>query len=94
VTVLVVVMVVPLLVVVDVDEGVRLLVAGGTSVTDDVTAVEVTVDVEVDVDTDVLAALAGLSTPQATRFSASAEVCPPMSAPSCSTIDEPLEPLS
>lgn len=74
----------------DVDEGVSMTVAGGTGVT----AVVVTVDVEVDVETDVLAAFGGLSTPQAMRFSESGELWLPMSAPWCSTIDEPSEPLS
>ena len=83
-TVLVLV-VAPLLEVGDVDEGVSGVVVGGTVVT---------VDVEVDVETDVLAALAGLSTPQAMRLSESAELWPPRSAPCCSTIDEPWEPLS
>lgn len=69
----------------DVDEGVTVTVAGGTLVT---------VDVEIDVETDVLAVFAGLSTPQAMRFSASGELGPPMSAPRCSTIDEPSDPLS
>ena len=69
----------------DVDEGVSEIVVGGTVVT---------VDVEVDVETDVLAALAGFSTPHAMRLSESAELWPPRSAPCCSTIDEPLEPLS
>jgi hypothetical protein len=69
----------------DVDEGVSVTVAGGT---------EVTVDVEIDVETDVLAALAGLSTPQAMRLSEFAELWLPKSALSCSTIDEPSEALS
>lgn len=87
-TVLVFVLVLALLLEVgDVDEGVSVTVAGGT-------AVVVTVDVEIDVETDVLAALAGLSTPQAIRLSESAELWLPMSAPWCSTIDEPSEPLS
>ena len=79
-----------LVVVGDVDEGVTVTVAGGTVVT----ALVVTVDVEVDVETDVLVVLAGLSTPQAMRLSESAELWPPTSAPWCSTIDEPSEPLS
>ena len=74
----------------DVDEGVAVAVAGGTVVT----AVVVTVDVEIDVEIDVLVVLAGLSTPQAMRLSESAELWLPTSAPWCSTIDEPLEPLS
>ena len=74
----------------DVDEGVAVTVAGGTAVT----AVVVTVDVEIDVETDVLVVLAGLSTPQATRLSESAELWLPTSAPWCSTIDEPSEPSS
>ena len=80
----------PLLEVGDVDEGVSVVVAGGTVVT----AVVVTVDVEIEVETDVLAVLAGLSTPQAMRLSESAELWLPRSAPWCSTIDEPWEPLS
>jgi hypothetical protein len=86
VTVTVLVPVLVLVLVGDVVEGVSLVVAGETVV--------VMVDVETDVETDVLAVFAGLSTPQATRFSASAELWPPMSAPSCSTIDEPSDPLS
>lgn len=89
VTVLVLVLA-PLLVVGDVDEGVWVIVAGGTGVT----AVVVTIDVEVDVETVVLAVLAGLSTPQAMRLSESAGLWLPRSAPWCSTIDEPWEPLS
>lgn len=73
----------------DVDEGVAVTVAGGT-----VAAVVVTVDVEIDVEIDVLVVLAGLSTPQAMRLSESAELWLPTSAPWCSTIDEPSEPLS
>ena len=65
-------------------------VAGGTGLR----AVVVTVDVEVDVETDVLAVLAALSTPQAMRLSSSARPWPLMLAPSCSTIDEPSDPLS
>jgi hypothetical protein len=45
------------------DEVVSVTVAGGAVVA----AVVVTIDVEIDVETDVLAALAGLSTPQAMR---------------------------
>ena len=75
----------PLLEVGDVDEGVWVIVAGGTVVT---------VDVEIDVETDVLAGFAGLSTPQAMRLSESEELWLPRSAPWCSTIDEPWEPLS
>ena len=75
----------PLLEAGDVDEGVSVIVAGGTVVT---------VDVEIDVETDVLAVLAGLSTPQAMRLSESAELWLPRSAPWCSTIDAPWEPLS
>lgn len=87
----VLVLVVALLVEVgDVDEGVAVTVAGGTVVT----AVVVTVDVEIDVETDVLVVLAGLSTPQAMRLSESAELWLPTSAPWCSTIDEPSEPVS
>ncbi len=74
VTVLVLVLA-PLLVVGDVDEGVW--VAGGTGVP----AVVVTVDVEVDVETVVLAAFDGLSTPQAMRLSESAGLWLPRSAP-------------
>jgi hypothetical protein len=86
----VVAVVVPLLEVGDVVDDVCDVVTGGTAVTE----VVVMVDVDVDVETEVLPALAGLITPQATRLSASAEVWPPMSAPWCNTIDEPLEPLS
>lgn len=70
----------PLLEVGDVFKGVSVIVVGGTVVT---------VDVEIDVETDVLAAFAGLSTPQAMRLSESAELWLPRSAPWCSTIDEP-----
>jgi hypothetical protein len=50
-----------------VDDGVvSVTVAGGTAV---VVAPVVTVDVETEVETDVLVALAGLSTPQARRWS-------------------------
>ena len=83
-------MLAPPLVVGDVNEGVCVVVEGGTVVT----AVVVTVDVEIDVETVVLVALAGLSTPQAMRLSESAELWLPRSPPWCSTIDEPWEPLS
>jgi hypothetical protein len=66
ITVTVLVLVLALVLVLEVggvDEVVSVTVAGGTVVA----AVVVTVDVEVDVETDVLVALAGLSTPQATR---------------------------
>jgi hypothetical protein len=67
-------------------EVVSVTVAGGTVVA----ALVVTVDVEIDVETDVLVALTGLSTPQATRWSDSAATGAPLvSAPWCSTIDEP-----
>ena len=71
----------------DVDEGVSLTVAGGT-------AVVVTVDVDVDVETEVLETLAGLITPHAIRRSEFAVFCTPMSAPWCSTMEEPSGPLS
>ena len=71
VTVLVLVLA-PLLEVGDVDEGVSVIVVGGTVVT---------VDVEVDVETVVLAAFDGLSTPQAMRLSESAGLWLPRSAP-------------
>lgn len=85
VTVLVVVLV---LEVVDVDEGVWVTVAGGTKET------VVVITVDVDVETDVLAALAGLITPQAMRRSESAVFWPAMSEPWSSTIEEPSGPLS
>jgi hypothetical protein len=91
--VLVLVLAVVLLVVLDaggVEEAVSVMVAGGTGVA----AVVVTVDVDVDVDTDVLEVLAGLRTPQAMRSSEVSGLWPPMSAPWCSTIDEPSGPLS
>ena len=73
-----------------VDAVVSVAVAGGTVVT---AVVVVTTDVETDVDTDVLVVPAGLSTPQATRWSDSV-VLAAVSAPWCSTIDEPSAPLS
>jgi len=67
VTVTVLVLVLALLLEVGgVGEGVSVIVAGGGTA-------EVTVEVEIDVETDVLAALAGLITPQAIRVSAAAE---------------------
>jgi hypothetical protein len=93
ITVTVLVLVLGLALEVEVDavgEVVSVTVAGGTGVA----AVVVTVDVEMDVETDVLVAVAGLSTPQATRWSDSAATGAPMSAPWCSTIDEPWAPLS
>jgi hypothetical protein len=73
-----------------VGEVVSVTVAGGTVVA----AVVVTVDVEIDVETDVLVVLAGLSTPQAMRRSDSAALWSPMSAPWCSTIDDPADPVN
>ena len=74
--------------VVDVDEGVWVTVAGGTRVT------VVVVTVDVDVETDVVVALAGLRTPQATRWPDSAGPWPAISEPWSSTIEEPCAPLS
>jgi hypothetical protein len=75
-TVIVLVLVLMLgVVVTDVDDGVvSLTVAGGTALV--VTPV-VTVDVETEVETDVPVALAGLSTPHASRWS---DPEPPVSA--------------
>jgi hypothetical protein len=72
-----------------VDAVVSVTVAGGTVVA----AVVVTTDVEIDVETDVLVVPAGLSTPQAMRWSDAAALAP-ISAPWSSTIDEPSAPLS
>jgi len=56
---------------------VSVTVAGGAVVA----AVVVTVDVDVDVETDVLVVLAGLSTPQAMRWSEVASACRTMADP-------------